>query len=167
MPSTLDAIRRADELSVYQQVSRMATLIDTRLIPRLRRHGALDSAARLYRASRMVAPLIAVGFTRRRRLLGCQPFLYQAIEACHHTIAELSRSRDMFRRAAPDDDTHELLVDAYDAAIHQLYRLIDLWTAQRQRAPGPHRAGMGTLARLLGTPRTSPDEGGPLHVHAD
>lgn len=116
------------QLDVYQQTYQASILVMTKLLPHLPGHERVDLRAQLSRSCKATPRLIAEGYAKRHQRHGFQKYLDDANGECNETIVSLSHCRDLYASQV-DVTLCNRLIDHYDKAARQLYKLAISWSS--------------------------------------
>lgn len=126
------------DLNVYRDTYAACIKIMTELLPKLPESEKFDLRDQLSRSVKAVPRLIAEGYAKRHQRAGFQKYLDDAMAECNETVVGLEMCRDIYRKHVQGVPVDEL-IDAYDKAGRQLYKLSGAWTKfkdeQRNRSP--------------------------------
>lgn len=118
-------IKSFRDLEVYQLTYELALIISTKVLPSLPDSERFDLKDQLSRSSKAAPRLIAEGFAKKHQRFGFQKYLDDALAECNETIVSVEMCRDIYKINATLCDG---LIDKYDKASRQLYRLGKVWT---------------------------------------
>lgn len=102
------------------------------ILPGLPKVEEFDLKDQLRRSAKAIPRLIAEGHAKRHQKKGFQKYLDDAMAESNETIVSLSQARDLYPGNI-DLDRCEGLIDTYDKASRQLYKLSLAWTRFGQR----------------------------------
>ena len=125
-------IRSFHDLDVYQNTYQAMLVVFKRILPRLPKVEEYDLKDQLRRSVKAIPRLIAEGHSKRHQKRGFQKYLDDAMAESNETIVSLSQARDLYPDYV-DIDTCSELIDTYDKASRQLYRLSLAWSKFKQR----------------------------------
>jgi len=127
-------IKGFSDLDVYQKTYEVSITVLTKIIPKLPKSEQFDLANRLRRSVKAIPRLIAEGFAKRHQKKGFQKYLDDAIGESNETIVSLSHVRDAYN-IEPALCTK--LINTYDIASRQLYKLCLVWESFQPRKLKP------------------------------
>jgi four helix bundle protein len=99
----------------------------TGLLPCLPDSEKFDLKDQLSRSVKAIPRLIAEGYAKRHQKAGFQKYLDDAMGECNETIVGLEMCRDIYRKYVTDFPL-EAMIDLYDKAGRQLYKLSCAWS---------------------------------------
>ena len=97
------------------------------ILPKLPKEEQYDLKDQLRRSVKAIPRLIAEGHSKRHQKKGFQKYLDDAMTESNETIVSLNQARDIYPRCVPVKMCDEL-IDVYDKASRQLYKLSLAWT---------------------------------------
>ena len=89
-------------------------------------------ADQLRRAAKAIPRLIAEGYSKKHQAKGFQKYLDDAMAESNEMIVSLSHVRDLYASYVDPQLSHRL-VDVYDKASRQLFKLSTRWTEFKRR----------------------------------
>lgn len=125
-------IRSFHDLDVYQNTYKAMLIVFEHILPKLPKVEEYDLKDQLRRSTKAIPRLIAEGHAKRHQKKGFQKYLDDAMAESNETIVSLSQARDLYPGNI-DLDRCEELIDVYDKASRQLYKLSLAWTKFGQR----------------------------------
>jgi len=131
-------IRSFHDLDVYQGTYKAMLVVFKKVLPKLPKEEEYDLKNQLRRSSKAIPRLIAEGHSKRHQKKGFQKYLDDAMAESNETIVSLSQARDLYPRYVDIDVCNEL-IDTYDKASRQLYKLSLAWTKFSQRKDDRNR----------------------------
>jgi four helix bundle protein len=120
------------DLEVYQGTYQAMILVIKEIIPLLPINEKYDLVDQLSRACKAIPRLIAEGYAKRHQKMGFQKYIDDAMAECNEMVVSLEQCRDIYE---VDKQLIEQVVDMYDKAGRQLYKLGISWTAFKRREP--------------------------------
>lgn len=123
-------IRSFTDLEVYKNTYAASIIVLKRIIPQLPKSEQYDLGAQLRRSAKAVPRLIAEGFAKRHQKKGFQKYLDDATGESNELIVSLSHAKDIYN---VEPDLTENLIDTYDKASRQLYKLSCAWESFKLR----------------------------------
>lgn len=127
-------IRSFRDLDVYQNAYNAMLIVAKEILPKLPETEKFDLRDQLSRSTKAIPRLIAEGYAKRHQKAGFQKYIDDAMAECNETIVGLEQSRDLY---GITKDSIASLVDAYDKAGRQLYKLSIAWTTFKNRETKP------------------------------
>ena len=127
MEKAKQPIKSFHDLDVYQGTYRAMLAVFEHILPKLPKAEEFDLKDQLRRSTKAIPRLIAEGHAKRHQKRGFQKYLDDAMAESNETIVSLSQVRDLYSGRA-DMERCEALIDAYDKASRQLYKLSIAWT---------------------------------------
>lgn len=118
-------IRSFTDLEVYQNTYYASVTVLTKILPKLPKSERFDLVDQLRRSAKAIPRLIAEGF---------QKYLDDAAGESNETIVSLCHTRDVYN-VEPELITQ--LIDTYDKASRQLYKLSCAWESFGPRKTKP------------------------------
>ncbi len=123
-------IRSFRDLDVYQSTYRASVTIALQILPKLPPEERFDLRDQLSRSSKAAPRLIAEGFAKKHQRLGFQKYIDDAMAECNETIVGLEHCKDIYR---VDPALCDQLIDGYDKAARQLFKLAEAWDTFKNR----------------------------------
>ena len=127
MGESTPPIRSFKDLIVYQNSYKAMLIVMREIIPQLPEHEKYDLKSQLSRACKSIPRLIAEGYAKRHQKAGFQKYLDDAMAECNEMIVSLEQGRDIYKIDSKTISMNEL-IDKYDKAGRQLYKLSIAWT---------------------------------------
>jgi four helix bundle protein len=127
---TRKPIRSFLDLEVYQETYKASVVIALQILPKLPTNEKFDLKDQLSRSSKAVPRLIAEGFAKKHQKFGFQKYLDDAMAESNETIVSLSHAKDIYRTEVA---LCAQLIDVYDKASRQLFKLGEAWDAFKNR----------------------------------
>lgn len=115
------------DLEVYQKTYKSALIVMAKIIPQLPDSEKYDLKDQLSRSSKAIPRLIAEGYAKRHQKFGFHKYLDDAMSECNETVVSLSQCRDIYPNYINISLCDDLIED-YDIAGRQLYRLAESWS---------------------------------------
>lgn len=125
-------IKSFHDLNVYQSTYDAMLTVFKHILPKLPRVEGYDLKDQLRRSAKAIPRLIAEGHSKRHQKKGFQKYLDDAMAESNETIVSLSQARDLYTRYIDVSVCNEL-IDIYDKASRQLYKLSLAWTKFNER----------------------------------
>jgi four helix bundle protein len=122
------------DLAVYRETYSSMLQVMREVVPRLPSSEQSDLKDQLSRACKAIPRLIAEGYAKRHQKAGFRKYIDDAMAECNEMVVSLSQANDIYSECMADSPCGNL-VDAYDKAGRQLYRLGEAWTKFAQKAP--------------------------------
>ncbi len=129
---TKKIIRSFYDLDVYQSTYNASIKVMTKILPTLPESEKFDLRDQLSRSSKAIPRLIAEGYAKKHQKMGFQKYLDDAMAENNETIVSLSHCRDIYSDKI-DIDLCKELINLYDIAGKQLYRLSLAWTTFKRK----------------------------------
>ena len=123
-------IRSFYDLNVYQSTYDTSIIVLTKIIPKLPKEERYDLTQQLRRSVKAVPRLIAEAYSKRHQKRGFQALIDDAMEESNETIVSLSHVKDAYKIEV---DLCTKLIDIYDKASRQLYKLSLAWSEFKER----------------------------------
>jgi four helix bundle protein len=120
------------DLDVYQGTYKAMLTVFEHILPKLPKEENFDLKSQIRRSCKAIPRLIAEGYAKRHQKRGFQKYLDDAMGESNETIVSLSQVRDLYSKHIDIDICNEL-IDSYDKASRQLYKLSVAWTNFGQR----------------------------------
>lgn len=114
------------DLDVYQRTYRASLIVMKEIIPRLPETEKFDLKDQMSRACKAVPRLIAEGYAKRHQRKGFQKYIDDAMGESNEMVVCLSHCRDIYGHLV-DKALCQELINSYDIAGRQLYRLAQAW----------------------------------------
>jgi len=127
-------IRSFRDLDVYQSTYSAMLKVAKEVLPKLPESEKFDLRDQLSRSTKAIPRLIAEGYAKRHQRAGFQKYTDDAMAECNETQVGLEQARDLY---GIDKDLIDSLVDIYDKAGRQLYKLSIAWTTFKNRGTKP------------------------------
>ncbi len=102
------------------------------IVPKLPEREKYDLKDQLSRSSKSIPRLIAEGYAKKHQKAGFQKYIDDAMAECNETVVSLCQSRDIYPENV-DINLCEELIDDYDKAGRQLYKLGQAWNTFKKR----------------------------------
>jgi len=131
-------IKSFQDLDVYQSSYKAMLAVFKHILPELPKEEEYDLKDQLRRSAKAIPRLIAEGHSKRHQKKGFQKYLDDAMAESNETIVSLSQARDLYPRYVDINICNEL-IDTYDKASRQLYKLSLAWSKFSQRKERPNR----------------------------
>lgn len=119
-------IRSYQDLDVYQSTYHACVEVITQVLPALPKEERFDLVDQLRRSTKAIPRLIAEGFAKRHQSRGFQKYLDDAMAEANESVVGLSQCRDLYGQYV-DGEVCIRLIDVYDKAGRQLYKLAAAW----------------------------------------
>jgi four helix bundle protein len=123
-------IRSFHDLDVYRSTYDASIIVLTKIIPNLPKEERFDLADQLRRSVKAVPRLIAEAYSKRHQKRGFQGLIDDAMEESNETIVSLSHVKDAYKI---EIELCIKLIDVYDKASRQLYKLGLAWSNFKER----------------------------------
>ena len=123
----IEKITSFRDLDVYQRTYEASLRVMKIIVPSLPDSEKYDLKDQLRRSSKAIPRLIAEGYAKRHQKRGFQKYLDDAMAECNETVVSLSHCRDIYEKYV-DITLCEKLIESYDIAGRQIYRLEESWT---------------------------------------
>lgn len=117
------------DLEVYKNTYQAAIVVNRKIVPFLPEEEKYDLRPQMRRASKGTPALIAEGYAKKHHKKSWQKYLDDAIGECNEMITHLSFAKDLYPDKV-DVKLCEKLIEAYDIAGKQIYRLGKSWRKQ-------------------------------------
>jgi len=114
------------DLYVYQETYKAAIVVIKQVLPKLPQEERYDLVDQLRRSVKAVPRLITEGFGKKDQRAGFQKYLDDAMTESNETVVGLSQCRDIYSPSV-DKNLCDELIDLYDKAGRQLYKLKAAW----------------------------------------
>ncbi|MDO8622569.1 MAG: four helix bundle protein [bacterium] len=124
-------IRSFRDLEVYQSTYRASIVVLKDVLPKLPPAERFDLRDQLQRSCKAVPRLIAEGYAKKHQRQGFQKYLDDAMAESNETIVGLEHCKDVY---GVDRVTCDQLIDVYDKASRQLFRLAAAWDGFKIRS---------------------------------
>jgi len=125
-------IKSYRDLEVYRITYAASIKILTRVLPKLPQEERFDLADQLRRSCKAIPRLIAEGYAKKHQYKGFHKYLDDAMAEANETSVSLSQCRDAYS-AYVDPLLCDRLLETYEQAGRQLYRLREVWRDFRSR----------------------------------
>ena len=132
MDNVKKPIKSFHDLDVYQNTYQSMLLVFKYILPKLPKEEEYDLKDQLRRSTKAIPRLIAEGHSKRHQKKGFQKYLDDAMAESNETIVSLSQARDLYPRSVDANVCNEL-IETYDKASRQLYRLSLAWSKFSER----------------------------------
>ncbi|MFC1668485.1 four helix bundle protein [Chlamydiota bacterium] len=119
-------IKSFRDLDVYQSTYNVMLVIMKEIVPKLPESEKYDLRDQLSRACKSIPRLIAEGYAKRHQKAGFQKYLDDAMGESNEMVVSISQVRDIYFDFV-NVDICDQLIDAYDKAGRQLYKLSNAW----------------------------------------
>lgn len=123
-------LRSFYDLRVYQSTYNASLVVMTKIVPKLPKEEQFDLANQLRKSVKAIPRLIAEGYSKRHQKKEFQALLDDAMEESNETIVSLSHVKDIYK---VEIDLCKELIDIYDKASRQLYKLSLAWSNFKER----------------------------------
>jgi len=120
------------DLEVFQSTYRASLDVMTHIVPKLPQREQFDLGSQLSRSCKAIPRLIAEGYAKRHQRLGFRKYLDDAMAEANEMVVSLEHCRDLYAALFPCVEFNRL-IDTYDKAGRQLYRLHAAWNYFRDR----------------------------------
>ena len=107
-------------------------IVLTRIVPKLPKEERYDLADQLRRSAKAIPRLIAEGYAKKHQKKGFQKYLDDAMSESNETLVGLCHCRDIYLKYI-DPQLCDKLIDKYDKAGRQLYKLSKAWQNFKDR----------------------------------
>ncbi len=118
------------DLNVYQSTYEASIIVLTKIIPKLPKEERFDLTQQLRRSVKAVPRLIAEAYAKKHQKKGFQGLIDDAMEESNESIVSLSHAKDAYK---VEVDLCTKLIDVYDKASRQLYKLSLAWSNFKER----------------------------------
>src|SRR3972149_11076820 len=135
MDDTKKKIVSYHDLEVYQDSYKNCVIIHKEILPLLPASEKFDLRDQLSRSTKAIPRLIAEGYAKRHQRAGFQKYLDDAMAECNETIVGLEMCRDIYKKHLSDFPIDQL-IDTYDKAGRQLYKLASAWSKFKDERRG-------------------------------
>jgi len=125
-------IKSYRDLDVYQNTYEASIIVLTEIVPKLPKEEQYDLADQLRRSVKAIPRLIAEGYGKKHQRKGFERYLDDAMSEANETVVSLSHCRDAYPKYV-DPKLCDKLIDMYDKAGRQLYKLREAWKSFRKR----------------------------------
>ncbi len=125
-------IKSYRDLEVYQITYEASIKILTRVLPKLPKEERFDLVDQLRRSCKAIPRLIAEGYAKKHQYKGFHKYLDDAMAEANETSVSLSHCCDAYANYVDPALCNDLL-NLYDRAGRQLYRLREVWRDFRHR----------------------------------
>ena len=115
------------DLIVYERTYNASIEVMNKIVSKLPVSEKYDLADQLRRACKAIPRLIAEGYGKRHQKSGFQKYLDDALGECNEMIVSLSHAKDLYFKYI-DSKLCKELIESYDIAGKQIYRLSESWT---------------------------------------
>ncbi len=113
------------DLDVYKNTYNACLRVHVNILPLLPDREKFNLYDQLNRSSQAIPRLIAEGYAKRHQRAGFQKYLDDTLAECNETIVSLEQVRDLY---ACNTSECTKLIDIYEIAGRQIYRLKEVWT---------------------------------------
>jgi len=127
-----EPIKSYRDLRVFQITYTASIEILTKILPKLPKEEKFDLVDQLRRSCKAVPRLIAEGYAKKHQYKGFHKYLDDAMAEVNETAVGLSQCRDAYP-AYVDPGLCNRLLEVYELAGRQLYRLREVWRDFRSR----------------------------------
>jgi len=127
-------IRSFRDLDVYQGTYSAMIKVAKEVLPKLPESEKFDLRDQLSRSTKAIPRLVAEGYAKRHQRAGFQKYTDDAMAECNESQVSLEQARDLY---GIDKNLINSLVDIYDKAGRQLYKLSMAWTNFKNRKTKP------------------------------
>ena len=117
-------IRSFRDLNVYQDTYDAMLTVAREVLPELSGSEKYDLRDQLSRSTKAIPRLIAEGYAKKHQKSGFQKYTDDAMAECNESVMSLEQARDLY---GLDKELINSLVDIYDKAGRQLYKLAVAW----------------------------------------
>jgi len=117
-------IKSFRDLNVYQSTYSAMITVAKEVLPLLPASEKYDLKDQLSRSTKAIPRLIAEGYAKRHQKAGFQKYTDDAMGECNESVVSLEQCRDLY---GIDEKLINSLVDVYDKAGRQLYKLGLAW----------------------------------------
>lgn len=117
-------IRSFTDLEVYQNTYAASIIVLKQIVPKLPKLEHYDLSSQLRRSAKAIPRLIAEGYAKSHQSKGFQKYLDDATGESNETIVSLRHARDIYNI---EPELIESLINTYDKASRQLYKLSCAW----------------------------------------
>lgn len=128
-------IRSFRDLEVYQRLYKAMLVVMKEIVPNLPVEEKFDLKDQLSRCCKSAPALVAEGFAKRYQPRNWKKYLEDAMGECNEMIHHLSVCIDIYSKHI-NVGTCQKLIETYDIANRQLYRLHESWTDFHNREKG-------------------------------
>jgi|TARA_B100000035_G_C20862037_1_gene492310 four helix bundle protein len=125
-------IKSYRDLEVYNDTYESSVIVLTRIVPKLPKEERYDLADQLRRSAKAIPRLIAEGYAKKHQKKGFQKYLDDAMSESNETLVGLCHCRDIYPKYI-DPQLCDKLIDKYDKAGRQLYKLSKAWQNFKDR----------------------------------
>lgn len=125
--NTQKRITSFNDLEVYRETYKASIVVMKEIIPKLPESERYDLKDQLSRSVKAIPRLIAEGYAKRHQKMGFQKYLDDAMAESNETVVCLSHCKDIYYKYISVERCDEL-IDIYDKAGRQLYKLSIAWT---------------------------------------
>ena len=126
------AIRSFQDLKVYQRLYKAMLVVLKEVVPNLPIEERYDLKDQLRRCCKSAPALVAEGFAKRYQQRNWRKYLEDASGECNEMIHHLSVCVDVYGEDV-DSKLCKQLIESYDIANRQLYRLRESWRDFHER----------------------------------
>lgn len=120
------------DLDVYRSTYQASLTVLREIVPKLPKEERYDLADQLRRSVKAVPRLIAEGYAKKHQRKGFGKYLDDAMSEANETVVGLNYCRDVYHKYVEPELCDEL-IDTYDKAGRQLYKLGQAWQSFRKR----------------------------------
>ncbi len=119
-----------NDLDVYRSTYTASISVLTKIVPKLPKEERFDLTQQLRRSSKAVPRLIAEAYSKRHQKRGFQGLIDDAMQESNESIVSLSHVKDIYKI---ETNLCTELIDVYDKASRQLYKLSLAWSNFKER----------------------------------
>lgn len=134
-------IRSFRDLDVYQNTYNAMLTVAKEVLPKLPESEKYDLRDQLSRSTKAIPRLIAEGYAKKHQKSGFQKYTDDAMAECNESVVSLEQCRDLY---AIDKNLINSLVDIYDKAGRQLYKLALAWNKFKRTTQPTNDTGFVT-----------------------
>ena len=132
MEKKKNTIKGFRDLDVYCRTYTASIEVMKKIVPVLPDNEKYDLKDQLARSSKSIPRLIAEGYAKRHQKRGFQKYLDDAMAESNETIVSLCHCRDIYESYV-NIELCEELIDTYEIAGKQLYKLERSWSQFEER----------------------------------
>jgi len=125
-------IRSFQDMEVYQRLYRAMLIVLKEIVPRLPDEEKYDLKDQLRRCCKSSPALVAEGFAKRYQQRNWKKYLEDASGECNEMLHHLSVCVDVYGTNV-NPKLCKQLIESYDIANRQLYRLRESWKDFHER----------------------------------
>lgn len=119
-------IRSFKDLDVYNNLYQTSLIVLKEIVPKLPEEEKYNLKDQIKRCCMSPCALISEGYAKKNQKLAWKKYLQDAIGECNEMITHLSYVKDLYSNCI-DPNLCQKLIEAYDIAGKQLYRLAESW----------------------------------------